>query len=230
MPILPRRFERLRQVLNQRMGDLTVVLESIHKTHNHSAILRSCDAVGVFEVHAVTQNEADLPTFNATARGSQKWVRVHLHERIEPLLRDLKDRGFRIYGTQLGPRTIPYDSCDFTAPTCFLLGSEGLGSSAAAQALVDHAITIPMMGMVQSLNVSVACATLLFEALRQRRVRGLVPMDRSGLGPEVYRRTLFEWAYPEVADWCRRQERDYPDLGENGEILEQLPRNVRLRC
>ena len=78
MPLLPRRFERLRSVLNHRMGDLTVVMEQVDKPHNLSAILRTCDAVGVLEAHVVS-----LPgrprTFNNTAKGSQKWVPLHPH-------------------------------------------------------------------------------------------------------------------------------------------------------
>jgi tRNA (guanosine-2'-O-)-methyltransferase len=84
--------------------------------------------------------------------------------------------------------------------------------------------------MVQSLNVSVAAATLLFEALRQRQAAGLVPERGEGLAPDHYQRLLFEWAYPQVADWCRREGRPYPALGEQGEILDDLPRTLKLRC
>jgi tRNA (guanosine-2'-O-)-methyltransferase len=84
--------------------------------------------------------------------------------------------------------------------------------------------------MVQSLNVSVAAAALLFEALRQRQAAGRVPERGEGLEPQRYRRQLFEWAYPQVAEWCRRTGRPYPALGEQGEILEDLPRTARLRC
>jgi len=85
--------------------------------------------------------------------------------------------------------------------------------------------------MVQSLNVSVAAATLLFEALRQRERAGLVPSSGEGVpdGEETYRKLLFEWAYPQVADWCRREGRPYPPLSAEGEIAEQLPRTLKLR-
>ena len=87
-----------------------------------------------------------------------------------------------------------------------------------------------MRGMVQSLNVSVAAATLLFEALRQRRAAGLLPSGGEGVPAELYRQRLFEWAYPQVADWCRQQGRPYPDLDDEGAIAEELPRTLRLRC
>jgi tRNA (guanosine-2'-O-)-methyltransferase len=87
-----------------------------------------------------------------------------------------------------------------------------------------------MGGMVQSLNVSVAAAVLLFEALRQRQAAGRVPEAGEGLDPDLHRRTLFEWAYPDVARWCQQTGRDYPALDGDGNLLEELPRDVRLRC
>jgi tRNA (guanosine-2'-O-)-methyltransferase len=230
MPLLPRRYERLQAVLNRRMGDLTVVLEQVDKPHNLSAILRTCDAVGAMEAHVVS-----LPgrprTFNKTAKGSQKWVPLHPHPGIEDCLTGLKAKGFRIYGTHLGVNAKDYRQCDFTGPSCFLLGAEKWGMSEAALALVDQPLFIPMTGMVQSLNVSVAAATLLFEALRQREVAGLVPSHGEGIpgGEPEYRRILFEWAYPQVAEWCRRQGRPYPALSAEGEIAEAMPRTVKLR-
>ncbi len=229
MPLLPRRYERLRAVLDGRMADLTVLLEHVQKPHNLSAILRSCDAVGVLEAHAVCL-QGRLPTFNSTAQGSQKWVPLQLHSDSAAALTELKRQGFRLYGTHLSAEAVDYRSCDFSGPTAFVLGAEKWGLSAAAAALVDQPIVIPMRGMVQSLNVSVAAATVLFEALRQRQAAGLVPSGGAGMAPERYRRQLFEWAYPQVAEWCRRQGRDYPPLDAEGAIAEELPRTLRLRC
>ena len=169
MPLLPRRFERLQAVLNRRMGDLTVVLEAVDKPHNLSAILRTCDAVGVLEAHVVS-----LPgrprTFNKTAKGSQKWVPLLPHPSIEECLGGLKQRGFRIYGTHLSVDARDYRDCDFTGPSCFLMGAEKWGMSPEALAMVDQPLFIPMTGMVQSLNVSVAAATLTLSAVLTRRL------------------------------------------------------------
>ena len=229
MPLLPRRFERLKAVLDRRMGNLTVLLEHVEKPHNLSAILRSCDAVGVLEAHAVCL-AGRLPTFNSTAQGSQKWVPLQLHGSSTEALQALRARGFKVYGTMLSASAVDYRSCDFTGPTALVLGAEKWGLSPEAAALVDQAVTIPMRGMVQSLNVSVATATLLFEALRQRQAAGLVPEAGEGLEPEQYRRLLFEWAYPQVAAWCAREGRPYPALDGEGAIAENLPRTVKLRC
>ena len=123
-----------------------------------------------------------------------------------------------------------YRDCDFTGPTAFVLGAEKWGLTDQARDLMDEALFIPMRGMVQSLNVSVATATLLFEALRQRQVAGVAPTQGEGLTPEHYRQLLFEWSYPEVASWCRAVDRPYPALSDDGELLEELPRTVKLRC
>lgn len=229
MPLLPRRYERLRSVLDGRMGDLTVLLEQVDKPHNLSAILRSCDAVGVLEAHIVCL-AGRLPTFNSTAQGSQKWVPLQRHSSSAAALAALKGQGFRLYGTHLSAEAVDYRQCDFTGPTAFVLGAEKWGLSAETAALVDQAVVIPMRGMVQSLNVSVAAATLLFEALRQRQAAGLVPSGGEGVAAERHRRQLFEWAYPQVAAWCRQQGRDYPPLDGEGAIAEELPRTLKLRC
>jgi tRNA (guanosine-2'-O-)-methyltransferase len=171
-----------------------------------------------------------VPTFNRTALGSQKWVALHRHERTTDAIAMLKADGFRIYGTHLGADAVDYRDCDFTGPTAFVLGAEKWGLSEATAAAIDQPIVIPMAGMVQSLNVSVANAILLFEALRQRQAKGCLPNQGEGVAPERYGPLLFEWAYPQVADWCRREGRPYPALSPEGAILEELPRGVRLRC
>ena len=230
MPLLPRRFERLKAVLDRRMGDLTVVLEHVDKPHNLSAILRSCDAVGVLEAHVVSL-AGRTPTFNCTSKGSEKWVPLHRHSDGDSvaLLSQLKDDGFRLYGTHLSVEAVDYRQCDFTGPSALVLGAEKWGLSAEAAALVDQPIVIPMHGMVQSLNVSVACATLLFEALRQRQAAGLLPRHGEGVPAGRYDTLLFEWAYPEVAAWCQREGRPYPALDAEGAINETLPRTIKLR-
>ncbi|MFN9659107.1 MAG: tRNA (guanosine(18)-2'-O)-methyltransferase TrmH [Cyanobacteriota bacterium] len=229
MALLPRRFERLKAVLDRRMANLTLLAEQVEKPHNLSAILRTCDAVGVLEAHAVCR-QGRLPMFNSPAQGSQKWVPLQVHDSVVEAMARLKDQGYRLVGTHLGVEAMEYGACDYTGPTAFVLGAEKWGLSAEAAALVDQAVFIPMRGMVQSLNVSVAAATLLFEALRQRRAAGLLPERGEGVPAERYGRLLFEWAYPEVAAWCRQQGRPYPLIDGEGTILESLPRSQRLRC
>jgi len=228
MPILPKRFQRLKSTLNCRMANLTVLIENVEKPHNISAILRSCDAVGVLEAHAICK-EGKTPKFNSTAQGSQKWVRLQEHKNIYEAVNSLKRKGLKLYSTNIDQSACDYRDCDFTKPSAFVLGAEKWGLSEDATKLMDQSIFIPMRGMVQSLNVSVAAATLLFEALRQRKAAGVLPDHGEGISKEVYKRTLFEWAYPEVAKWCQRKGKDYPKINDLGEILEELPRTEKLR-
>ena len=141
-----------------------------------------------------------------------------------------KNKGFKLYGTNLDIDSCDYRDCDFTGPTAFVLGTEKWGLSEAATKLMDTAIYIPMRGMVQSLNVSVAASALLFEALRQREVSGTLPQNGEGLSTEIYEQILFEWCYPEVADWCKQEGKQYPQLNSQGEILEHIPRALKVRC
>ncbi len=229
MPLLSQRFKRIKSVLNRRMSDLTILIENVEKPHNLSAILRTCDAVGVLEAHAVF-NQDTIPTFNSTAQGSQKWVKLKKHKNIEMAIKSLKGKGFRLYGTSLNDNAKDYRLLDYRQPTAFLMGAEKWGLSNIALESVDESIFIPMRGMVQSLNVSVASATLLFEALRQRENHGVIPTKGEGLSKTLYEQTLFEWSYPEVAEWYKNEGRLYPKLGENGEILDDLPRTIKFKC
>jgi tRNA (guanosine-2'-O-)-methyltransferase len=213
--MLPRRYHRIRQVLDQRQPDLTVLMENVSKPHNISAILRTCDAVGVFEAHAVNPR-GNVPTFNSTAQGSQKWVKLKIHDSTEAAIDHLKDQGFAVYSTHLSGSARDFREVDYTQPTAILMGAEKWGVSAAASERCEH-IIVPMVGMVESLNVSVANATILFEAQRQRQRAGMYMQPR--LEPGLYQRTLFEWGYPELAKRYRLQDEPYPELGLEGELL-----------
>jgi len=215
------RFHRVRRVLERRQPDLTVVMENVHKPHNFSAVVRTCDAVGVFAAHAVTP-DGTLSVADAVAMGSRQWLRVHTHSSLYECFDRLHDDGFRILAAHPDERAVDYRAADYTRPTAVLLGEERDGVSAEASARADGWIAIPMRGMVASLNVSVAAAIILFEAERQRAAAGLY--DRRRLDDEAYRTTLFEWAYPTLAEKCRREGVPYPRLGEDGELLGEVPR------
>ena len=228
MPLLPRRYERLKSVLNKRMSNLTVLIENVEKPHNLSAIIRSCDAVGILEAYAIFNKEKYL-TFNSTAQGSQKWVQINQYKETTKAIKVLKSKGFKLYGTNLNPTSIDYRECNFKGATAFILGAEKWGISEEAASLVDEHIHIPMRGMVESLNVSVAASALLFEALRQRQVANIIPESGEGMSQETYKKKIFEWAYPDVAQWCKSEGKKYPELNERGEIIDDLPRTKKMR-
>jgi tRNA (guanosine-2'-O-)-methyltransferase len=218
--IRPERFRRIRKVLDRRQPDLTVLMERVNKSHNFSAILRNCDAVGVLEAHAVPP-EHGLDLHAETSGGTAKWIRVHRHPDGPTAIRTLQGRGFQVVAAHPGPEAMDFRRVDFTRPTALLMGAELFGVSDEALELADVTAIIPMMGMVRSLNVSVATALLLYEAMRQREAAGMyAPPSR--LPRDRYRETLFEWAYPELAPRFRERGLSYPPLGGDGEILEGL--------
>ncbi len=216
----PERFRKLRRVLDHRQPDLTVLMDRVHKPHNLSAIVRNADAVGVLEVHSVPLPGAtEVP--HHTSAGSAKWVEVRAHETLEAAATHLRTSGLRILAAHRSPDAHDFRSVDLTKPTAFLVGAELEGLQPAALAHADALISVPMVGMVQSLNVSVATSLLLYEAFRQREAAGLYEKPR--LPKERYRRLLFEWAHPEVARRLRASGRPYPSLSPDGEILRMDP-------
>jgi tRNA (guanosine-2'-O-)-methyltransferase len=173
-PRTERRQARIRSVLERRQPDLTVVLENVHDPHNVSAILRSCDGVGVLRVHAVYSIEE--PPAGAFARqtsaSAAKWMDVERHESLAGCDKQLRAEGFSILVTSIGPDSRPLYDWDLRQPVALVLGNEMRGVSTEARDMADGAIQIPMAGMVESLNVSVACAVCLYEAFRQRTAAG----------------------------------------------------------
>jgi len=168
----PERKARIEQIAARRQPDLTVFLERVHKAHNVAAILRTCDAVGVMEAHAVPPT-GGIPPLNHTAQGAQRWVGLHRHHDAAAGLRQLKEKGFSLYAAHFSERAVDFRQPDYTRPTTIVLGTEKFGVSEEARAECDGEIVIPMMGMVQSLNVSVATALILYEAQRQRQAAGM---------------------------------------------------------
>lgn len=173
-PRTERRQSRIDQVLVHRQPDLTVVLENVHDPHNVSAVLRSCDAVGVLRVHAVysVEEPPDTEFARTTSASAAKWVEVERHRSIADCYATIRRRGLTIVATSVQAGSIDLYEHDLCAPTALVFGNEMRGISDEAAQRADHLLSIPMMGMVQSLNISVACAVVLYEALRQRRGAG----------------------------------------------------------
>jgi tRNA (guanosine-2'-O-)-methyltransferase len=217
----PRR-QKIDRVLADRQSDLTVLAESLHKPRNFSAIVRSCDAVGIDTLHAVP-GEDGLSIHWNTSQGAEKWVRVRAHEDLGSACAWLRKRGFQLVAAHLSEEAVDYREIDYRGPTALLVGTELFGVSPAALRWADQQVMIPMRGMTQSLNVSVACAIVLYEAMRQREAAGLYGVGR--LDPELRQRLRFEWMHPAVATFCRERGLDYPELDEAGDIVGELPRS-----
>lgn len=211
------RLQKIQRVLSLRQPTLTVLLEEVHKPHNLSAILRSCDAVGAMEAHAIVPR-GGMPTYNATSGSAEKWVPLHTHREVLPTIEVLQQKGYQVLATHLSERAVDYRDVDYTRPTCILLGAEKWGVSEGAARAADQNIIIPMMGMVQSLNVSVAAATILFEAQRQRQVAGMYKAPQ--VDPQTLKTLTFEWLYPDLAEIYRNKGEPYPDIDEEGMIVQ----------
>jgi tRNA (guanosine-2'-O-)-methyltransferase len=222
----PERFERITRVLDKRQPDLTVITDEVHKGRNLSAIVRTCDAVGVDTIHTVVP-KAGFQHYRGTALGSHKWVEVQMHAGVIKPIKGLKAKGFQVVAAHLSESAHDYRSVDYTKPTAVLLGTEKHGISQVAMEHVDQQVTIPMQGMVASFNVSVACAIIMMEAQNQRLQAGLY--GKSRLPPEVYAKRLFCWCYPDLAQFCHENELEYPLLDDRGELLQspEWYKNVR---
>lgn len=208
-------------MLERRQPDLTVLAESLNKPRNFSAIVRTCDAVGINELHAVP-GEDGLGTYWKTSQGAEKWVKVRAHETLEAACAYLRERGVQLVAAHLSDEATDYRELDYTHPTALVVGTELFGVSEAALARADRQVKIPMMGVTQSLNVSVACAIVLYEAMRQRQAAGMYGQSR--LDGSLLKKQRFEWLHPQVADFCRQRGLEYPEMDESGNVTGDFPR------
>jgi tRNA (guanosine-2'-O-)-methyltransferase len=210
-----RRWRRVDQVLRHRQRDLTLLAEEVHKPHNLSAMLRSADAVGIGLVHAV-EPTGGVPTFSATSASAEKWVDLVVHPDLATALRVIRAGGHQVLAAHLSPQARDFREADYTRPTCIVLGNEKDGVSAEAADAADGHIVIPMLGMITSLNVSVATAVIVFEAQRQRRAAGFY--DAPTLTERERNDRAVRWLYPRQAAWYEARGLDLPRLGELGEL------------
>ena len=190
-PITPERLARLEEVLHKRQKGLTLVLSNIHDPHNVSAIYRSCDAFGVPEVHLYYTDTA-FPDLSRRSSGSaRKWVDTLRHRDLAALTTALRAQEMQILCTSCAPGARALDAYDFTKPTAVILGNEHSGVSDELSRIADGELYIPMYGMIQSFNVSVAAAIILAEAARQRKQAGLY--ETPTFSPEEIKKRLTDW-------------------------------------
>lgn len=170
----PERINKINTMLDKRQPDLTVVLENVHDEHNVSAVLRSCDAVGVVEVCLVYYGGQEFPTLNEkTSASGRKWVKQRRFTDIADCYLHLRNEGKKIYSTGMNRDSVSLYSLELTTPVALVFGNEHKGVSSEAINQADGNFLIPQVGMIQSLNISVACAVALYEAYRQREAAGL---------------------------------------------------------
>lgn len=159
--------------MNHRQSGLHVVLENIHDPHNVSAIFRTADAAGVPLISLLYTFEKFPKIGKKSSASAFKWVDKRRFTEVEACYSTLREEGFTIYATTLQEDSVSLYDIDFTKPSAIVMGNEHRGVSDNVAVLADHTVYIPMMGMVQSLNVSVATAVVLYEAVRQRVKAGM---------------------------------------------------------
>jgi tRNA (guanosine-2'-O-)-methyltransferase len=195
----PERRARLLAVLNKRQSDLTVVLENVFDPHNISAVMRTCDAVGVQEVYVLNTKIPRHKKFGARSSSSAaKWLSVYQFTDAEACFNALRQKYDRILTTHLSSDAINLYDIDFTGRIALVFGNEHAGVSDEIRAMADGNFIIPQVGIIKSLNISVACAVTLYEAQRQKKLAG--HYDKCRIPEGQLNELLNKWGFEEEVD------------------------------
>ena len=181
----------MKRVLSLRQPDLRVVLEEVTNTHNASAVVRTCDAAGVLYLDIISSSGEAFPVNEAISTRAEKWLHFSYYRSTEHCLDHLKQKGFKIAATCLREKSIPYTAVDYTQPMAVVFGNESEGISEEARNMADFLIKIPMIGMAQSLNLSVSVGIILYEAMKQRMEKNFHKENR--LSPKEFKSFMKTW-------------------------------------
>jgi tRNA (guanosine-2'-O-)-methyltransferase len=190
----PERRDRLLAVLNKRQNDLTVVLENVFDPHNISAVMRTCDAVGIQEVYVLNTKIPRHKKWGAKSSSSAaKWLTIHQFTDAHTCFEALRSKYSRILTTHLSPGASTLYDLDLTEKVALVFGNEHSGVSDEIREMADGNFIIPQMGIIRSLNISVACAVTLYEAYRQKEEAGHYAKPK--LEGEMREGLLEEWGF-----------------------------------
>jgi tRNA (guanosine-2'-O-)-methyltransferase len=169
----PERKDKLLSVIRRRQNDLAVVLENVQDPHNISAVMRTCDAVGVQDIYVLNTRIPRHKKFGPRSSSSAaKWLTVHQFDNAGECFKELRKRYQRILTTHLASDSVNLYEINFTGNIALVFGNEHSGVSDEIRQLADGNFLIPQMGIIRSLNISVACAVTLYEAYRQKSIAG----------------------------------------------------------
>lgn len=195
----PERRGRLEAVLSKRQNDLTVILENVFDPHNVSAVIRSCDAVGIMEIYLLNTMEPNHRHFDHySAASAGKWVTLHHYSDLAMCLETVRKKYQRIYTTHLDSESTELYNLNLTESLALVFGNEKKGITEAMRAQSDGNFVIPQWGMVPSLNISVACAISIFEAYRQKAAAGHYQHQKINEGEQ--RKLLEQWGETRLQD------------------------------
>ena len=165
----PERRNKLVQVLHRRQPDLTVVMENVQDPHNISAVMRTCDAVGIQDIYILNTKIPRHAKFGPKSSSSAaKWLTLHQYDNAADCFAVLRQQYHRILTTHLATDAVNLYDIDFTGSVALVFGNEHEGVSEEIRAMADGNFIVPQMGIIQSLNISVACAVSIYEAMRQK--------------------------------------------------------------
>src|SRR5689334_12897472 len=189
----PERKDKLTSVLNKRQNDLTVVLENVFDPHNISAVMRTCDAVGVQDIYILnTKIPRHKKWGTRSSSSAAKWLTVHQFEQAQECFNTLRKRYSTILTTHLSSDAVGLYELDLTRSIALVFGNEHSGVSEEIRLLADGNFIIPQVGIIRSLNISVACAVTLYEAYRQKNKAG--HYGQAGMDSEIKQGLLKEWS------------------------------------
>ncbi len=189
----PERKQRIENVLSHRQPDLAVLLENVHDPHNISAVMRTCDSVGVQEVYVLNTRIPRHKKFGSKSSASAaSWLTIHQFEKIDECFSRIRAKYDKIFATHLGASSASLYELDLTEKVVLVFGNEHSGVSDEVLELCDGNFLIPQVGMVKSLNISVACAVSLYEAYRQRAQKGYYD-GLSRMGTETIAELSSRW-------------------------------------
>jgi tRNA (guanosine-2'-O-)-methyltransferase len=189
----PERKRKLQQVLNKRQPDLTVVMENVQDPHNISAVMRTCDAVGIQNIYILNTKIPRHKKWGAKSSSSAaKWLTIHQFGSNEACVAELRSRYDKIYSTHLTADAISLYDIDFTGSIALIFGNEHEGVSEELRKLSDGNFIIPQMGIIQSLNISVACAVSIYEAFRQKQLAK--HYDKPALPDAAMNELMLQWS------------------------------------
>ena len=190
----PERREKLMTVLKKRQNDVTVVLENVFDPHNISAVMRTCDAVGVQEIYVLNTKIPRHKKWGARSSSSAaKWLTIHQFENAKECFNALRGKYKKILTTHLSSDAVSLHTIDFTQPIALVFGNEHSGVSEEIRNMADGNFIIPQAGIIRSLNISVACAVTLYEAYRQKELAG--HYDHQKLDSEMFNKLLLDWGF-----------------------------------
>jgi tRNA (guanosine-2'-O-)-methyltransferase len=193
----PERANKLEKVLLHRQTDLTVVMENVQDPHNISAVMRTCDAVGIQDIYILnTKIPPHRKWGSKSSSSAAKWLTVHQYTDTEKCFADLRKKYHRIYATHLSSDAISLYDIDFTDSIALIFGNEHEGVSEEIKERVDANFIIPQVGVIQSLNISVACAVSIYEAFRQKKIAH--HYDRASLTEQRINEIMMQWGGEEI--------------------------------